>query len=194
MIPRCVVCGSREITTKYFSSSSRKFYCSKECMLIANRKRLLYVSIFIIFITLFIGIYLLYLVISMNELSLIFAPIFVFGLGIVFGLRLFVQSIKARNLAVERNFVSENIIYSCIFCNHEYDKRIFGAPTECQNCGKESPFCDICYEYIFSGKPVYQIQNCGHIFHKSDLLDYLENEEICPKCKQKISSVDLEFK
>ena len=194
MIPRCVVCGSREITTKYFSSRSRKLYCSKECMLIANTRKLLSVGILILFVALIIGIYSLILLLDENKLSLIFFPISVLVIGISFSLWAIVQGIKGRKLTKERVLESENITYSCIFCNHEYDKRIFGAPTICQNCGKESPFCDLCYDYIFSGKPVYQLQNCGHIFHKIDLLDYLENEEICPKCKQKISSIDLQIK
>lgn len=194
MIPRCVVCGSREIATKYLSSRSGKFYCSKECMLIANSRRLLSVGFFLLFGTLVIGIYLLNLVISENELSLIIAPILIFGLGGSFSLWLLVNAIKGRKLTKERGLESEIVTYSCVFCNHEYDKRIFGAPTKCQNCGKESPFCDICYDYIFSGEPVYQIQNCGHIFHKAELSDYLENEEICPKCKQKVKSIDLEIK
>lgn len=194
MIPRCAVCGSREITTHYLSSLSGKLYCSKDCMLIANSRRLISVSVAISIVTFTIGIFLLVLILSEDLYSLIEFPILVFALGLAFGITLSIQGLKGRNLRKERDLESENIIYACIFCRYEYDKRIYGAPTICRSCGKESPFCDICYEYIFDGKSVYQIQNCGHVFHKSDLLDYLENEEICPKCKQKISSIDLEIK
>ncbi|NPD88603.1 MAG: hypothetical protein HGN29_07755 [Asgard group archaeon] len=193
MIPRCAVCGNRSVTTKYFNSRTRKLYCSKECMQISNRKSFLYVSIFMIVVTLAGGIS-AFILLREQDLILSIAPLIVIGFGVPFSLYLFTQYLKGRQLVKSRSIESENIIYSCLFCNHEYENRIFGAPTICQKCGKESPFCDICYEYIFAGKPVYQIQNCGHIFHKTDLLDYLENEETCPKCKQEISSINLKIK
>jgi hypothetical protein len=134
------------------------------------------------------------MIISWDDLALIFAPIFVFIIGSILSFTPISRYIEGRKLAEERDFESKNRIYSCIYCDTEYNKLLYGVPTTCQNCGKESPFCDICSEYIYAGKPVYQLQDCGHIFHKKELIIYLENEEKCPKCKQKISSVLCEIK
>jgi len=191
MIPRCVVCGNRDVSTKYLSNRSNKFYCSKECMLVENSEKQLIVSIVFILIPAIPGILLTIVFLNRSELFLIPVTISMIFIGVPIGLFLIIQGLKGKKLKKQRNLISTTSSYSCMFCGHEYDKRIYGGPTICLNCGKESPFCDICYDYIFSGKPVYRLQDCGHIFHKTDLLDYLENNDICPKCKQQISSIDL---
>ena len=193
MIPRCAVCGNRSITTKFYLPIRRKLYCSKECMQIANRKNFLFIGIFGLAITLTGSISIISINIGGDPLLLV-GPIMLLVFAGVLCSYMFSKYLKGRQLTKTRVIESENKIYSCIFCNHEYNDRISGTPNKCHNCGKESPLCDICSEYIFAGELVYQIQECGHIFHKPDLLDYLEKEVTCPKCKKEISSFSLEIK
>jgi DNA-directed RNA polymerase subunit RPC12/RpoP len=161
-------------------------------MLIEYSNRQLFIGILIMVFPAIPGILLTVLFIVRNEqTSTILIAILIIFMGLPVGLILLIQSLKGKKLKKQRNLPSATSSYSCIFCGHEYDKRIYGGPTNCLKCGKESPFCDICYDYIFFGKPVYLLQDCGHIFHKTELLDHLENNDICPKCKQKISSIDL---
>ena len=193
MIPRCFVCGSRDVTTKYFIPSKGRFFCSKECMLITNSARMILVGILACFIFSAGGIFFLMLVLIRDELILSILPAVWFGIDIFFGPIFIIRGIKGRNLSKTRGYEFEKTIYSCLFCDHEYKKRIYGGPTKCVNCGEESPFCDLCFNYIFSKHTVFQIQDCGHIFHKRELLDYLENKEICPKCRNQINSINLKI-
>ncbi|MCK5140851.1 MAG: hypothetical protein KAQ70_01540, partial [Candidatus Heimdallarchaeota archaeon] len=36
------------------------------------------------------------------------------------------------------------------------------------------------------------VEPCGHIFHRSELLDWSEENSVCPKCREKIELVDYE--
>jgi hypothetical protein len=189
-----MVCGNLSLNTKYIGSKTRKIYCSKECMWLAGYARnllaglLMLASTFVICVLIFIG--------TLNRGAGIAFAILTpaFAIGSSFGFYFIIISLKGRKLARERDLESASSIIACVFCNQEYSKRVYGSPTTCQNCGEESPFCDVCYQYIYAGKPVYQLQNCGHIFHKTHLLDHLGVFETCPKCKQKIVSIDLKIK
>ncbi|MHA1397511.1 MAG: RING finger protein [Candidatus Heimdallarchaeaceae archaeon] len=191
MIVRCEICGSREINPKYISARSKRFYCSKDCWLIGTKNNSLLAGIILTAIPAVGGIFLSILMASMGENEfLIVTIIFTFS-GIPIGGIFIYNAIKGKKLTKERGILEEEKKFSCLFCGQEYEKRVYGAPTKCSNCGEESPFCDICYDYIFLGKPVYKINDCGHIFHKEHLLDYIEHNETCPKCKEKITSIDL---
>ena len=120
MIPRCVVCGELSANSRYFSPLSKKLFCSKNCVLIANRKRQLSIGIFLIILTLVSGIGLLYLIVSWDELDIVFAPIMILIMGTFVSSFPISQFIKGRKLEKERNFESENRIYYCIFCKNDF--------------------------------------------------------------------------
>ena len=60
------------------------------------------------------------------------------------------------------------------------------------SCGEIIHFCDLCHTHIYSGAEILQLEPCGHIFHKGELLDWIDNNKVCPKCAAEVDFVDIE--
>lgn len=64
--------------------------------------------------------------------------------------------------------------------------------TVCMHCGEFIHFCDLCQKHILFNEDVLQIEPCGHIFHKAELLEWTDKNNVCPKCAVKIEFIDFQ--
>jgi len=79
----------------------------------------------------------------------------------------------------------------CIYCEHEFDREKVGDNVECENCGKESPKCQICRVTMFAREDVVIESNCSKLFHKSHITAWLQSNRTCPNCKEDINERSL---
>ncbi|MCE7748157.1 MAG: hypothetical protein GPJ51_07150 [Candidatus Heimdallarchaeota archaeon] len=62
----------------------------------------------------------------------------------------------------------------------------------CNSCGNKVLCCNFCSKIINPSDEVAVIKPCNHVFHKGELLDYVEDNYSCPKCQGEIK--ELAFK
>jgi hypothetical protein len=96
------------------------------------------------------------------------------------------RSVKARKLWEEELESKQKLCYYCQ-ANLESLKE---EKNICMGCGNPVHYCDLCQNHIFSGEEILQVELCGHVFHKSELLDWSEVNKTCPKCGEKIELID----
>ena len=65
-------------------------------------------------------------------------------------------------------------------------------PIVCLNCGKKAPYCEICKNIIVAGQKIVQVIDCGHIFHKEHIQEWIKVKGTCPVCKEKINEESIE--
>ena len=167
---RCNYCGNREIDSKFLNPRSRyarkvdKFYCSEDCYYLNN--------------------------VGLNIRTTIFAFILLTPLIPVWivSLRYAIRGIKLRRKA---DYTKRKKTKLCFYCQSEIAEIPEGKGV-CMSCGEIIHFCDLCKMHIFSGDEILQLEPCGHIFHKSELLDWVDNNKVCPKCAAEVDFVDLE--
>ena len=99
--------------------------------------------------------------------------------------------IKGVILRNRRNKEAESKKNLCFYCNKEI-KELHEGKNVCMSCGNPIHFCDLCKKHIFVNEKTLQVEPCGHIFHRSELLDWSEENSVCPKCREKIELVDYE--
>ncbi|MCG3254911.1 MAG: E3 ubiquitin protein ligase, partial [Candidatus Heimdallarchaeota archaeon] len=75
----------------------------------------------------------------------------------------------------------------CYFCDALLEKVEDGGPLICLNCGKKTRKCEICMKYMVAKEELVQIIDCGHVFHKDHLMEWIRVKKICPICKEKIN-------
>lgn len=167
---RCNYCGNREIDPKFLNPRSRyarkvdKFYCSEDCYYLDN--------------------------VGLNIRTTIFAFILLTPLIPVWivSLRYAIRGIKLRRKA---DYTKRKKTKLCFYCQSEIAEIPEGKGV-CMSCGEIIHFCDLCKMHIFSGDEILQLEPCGHIFHKGELLDWVDNNKVCPKCAAEVDFVDLE--
>ena len=71
----------------------------------------------------------------------------------------------------------------CYFCDALLEIVEDGGPLICLNCGKKTRKCEICMKYMVANDELVQIVDCGHVFHKNHLIEWMKVKEICPICK-----------
>ena len=74
----------------------------------------------------------------------------------------------------------------CYFCNALLERVEDGGPLICLNCGNKTRKCEICMKYMIAGEELVQIIDCGHIFHRNHLAEWMKVKKICPTCKVEI--------
>jgi len=79
----------------------------------------------------------------------------------------------------------------CFYCGKEVETSS-KAKTVYMNCGEIVHYCDLCQEHILFKDKVLQIEPCGHIFHKDELLEWTEKNDVCPRCGVKIEFVNFQ--
>ena len=189
---RCEVCGSKDIDQKLVTPRSKYYFCSKRCRNIKYANRFLFTG-FLMSAMVGVGIFGIIAGVSWDSFELITVGIFSLLMGGGFSGYFFTLGIKGKQASKGKEDDQDDKRYGCLFCGQEYSKRVYGAPTYCSECGKPSPFCDICYQYVFHGEEAVQFEDCGHIFHKSDAFDWLEENMLCPKCKEKVNKINLKI-
>jgi len=95
---------------------------------------------------------------------------------------------KLRNLRNKEMEIKENL---CFYCSVKI-KELNDGKNICMSCGNIIPFCDLCQKHIFVDEITLQVEPCGHIFHRSEFLDWSEENSVCPKCGEKIELVDYD--
>ncbi len=99
--------------------------------------------------------------------------------------------IKGRKLKKQREREIEEKKNLCFYCKKEVGKLQEGKNL-CMSCGNPINFCDLCQKHVFANEKTLQVEPCGHIFHKSEFLDWSEENTVCPKCGDKVELVDYD--
>ncbi len=168
---RCNYCGNRAVDLKFSYEKNRlhpkkkgKFYCSVDCYYIEN-----------VGINLFFTVY-------MFVCGFVLIPFWILFLR---------NAIKGIKLRRRTDYKKERIVYTCYYCHAEINEIPEGKGV-CMSCGEIIHYCDLCQKHIFAGDKILQLEPCGHIFHKGELLDWVDNNKICPKCTAAVDFVDIE--
>ncbi len=59
----------------------------------------------------------------------------------------------------------------------------------CNNCGVEIQVCPISRNKFRIGERFAQCPNCQTVYHYHHLIDWLNNNDRCPNCRNKINSI-----
>ncbi len=96
----------------------------------------------------------------------------------------------AQLVSPETSAISKNTI-QCFYCKSKIDFSNSEDQIICMSCGNKIPFCDLCDDYIESEAEILQLEPCGHIFHKKELLEWVKSNKICSKCQVTMTFVDV---
>lgn len=163
MVVRCRVCNSKDVVLEI-----RPFLRTDKNKLYCSRKCEL------------IDNYKLYSVVGI--IYLIIPPM---------GIIMIIKAIKGFSYSRKRKRQKALEKTLCYHCGKEV--KILGkGKIVCMHCGELIHFCDLCQKHILFKEPSLQIEPCGHIFHKDELLEWTEKNDICPKCSVKIEFVDFQ--
>ncbi|NPD89218.1 MAG: E3 ubiquitin protein ligase [Asgard group archaeon] len=88
---------------------------------------------------------------------------------------------------VEDNQIESTKKIHCFYCEAELEEIEDDGPIICLNCGKKTRTCKICMKYMVAGKELSQLFECGHVFHKDHILEWIRIKGICPICKTRIN-------
>ena len=183
MTSKCRICDN-EVSIDWFGREKK--YCSSRCYTKDNAGILAILAIVIPITFISIGVWLItkfgYPLSSVIALLFILGAtaVFTFGIQSIFGFR-FRKEDKKREKARIKN---------CFYCSMEMEVRS-EEKAVCMSCGNQLPFCDLCHKYIEFKEEISQLEPCGHIFHKTELLDWTKENKTCPKCNAEIDFVDL---
>ena len=85
----------------------------------------------------------------------------------------------------ETPILNEGLLY-CLNCGQTFnsDKIKF-----CNNCGSEIQICPISRNKFRTGDNFAQCPSCQTVFHYHHLTDWLNNDNSCPNCREKINSI-----
>ncbi len=147
-----------------YSRKVNKFYCSEDCYFIDN-----------------VGLNLFSAVITF----ILALPLFPFW---IIPLRFAIRGIKLRR---KTDYTKRNNTKLCFYCQSEITEIPEGKGV-CMGCGEIIHYCDLCQNHIFARDKILQLEPCGHIFHKGELLDWIDNNKVCPKCAAEVDFVDIE--
>lgn len=164
-------------------------YCSLSCLLNGEAKS--FGIIAIVFAILFISFGLIsgFLAIPGEFEPVLAFTFIVFGCfsALLFGL-MSLTGYRSRKRDREKEELN---IQRCIHCGAKIDTFTDKGPIICMNCGMKSPVCVICGKIIQKSEKVYEIEPCGHIGHKMEVLELLETGSKCPLCGEVISKIDV---
>jgi len=168
-VTRCNHCGKREIDPKiskpqsaFYLKRKNTYYCSKDCYRIDN-----------------VGLNLAYL------------PFWLIFLVYPFWIVSIIHIIKGIKLRKAINYKHSKKTKLCFYCQSVITEIPEGKGV-CMTCGEMINFCDLWQKHIFSGDEILQLEPCGHIFHKGELLDWIDSNKVCPKCTAEVDFVDIE--
>ena len=166
MVLRCIACGSKDIdlTIQTIRTTIPRLYCSKECMYIGEIQNH---SLFgLLFFVVFFPI----------------LPVWIY---------FFIEARKGIKLKRQRKKQKARMRLLCYHCGKEIEMLTAGKSV-CMHCGELVHFCDLCQKHILFDDETMQIEPCGHLFHKEELLEWSEKNNICPKCSVKIEFIDFQ--
>lgn len=188
----CKVCGNRiKIPTKKPSSFlvrpyiSTK-YCSLRCQ-IANYRYIL-ISTGIFFITAYLAIS-VPLYNNDNDLWILFVAMFPL---IFLGLFTLIAGFISLSIFLDIKRKLREKQFYCFYCGYDITYSSREGSLICNSCGNKVLFCNFCSKIINPNEEIAIIKPCNHIFHKGELLDYVEESNMCPKCHGEIK--ELSFK
>ncbi|MHA1200371.1 MAG: RING finger domain-containing protein [Candidatus Heimdallarchaeaceae archaeon] len=78
----------------------------------------------------------------------------------------------------------------CYYCSSDETLSADEQIHFCMKCGKELLICEICGKFVNHKERTLKLEPCQHIFHRKELLDWMEQSDECPKCQVLIESVD----
>jgi len=107
---------------------------------------------------------------------------------IVLGLILFIAGIVS---VIIRSSIIRKLKqkrFYCFYCGYDITFSSKEGSLLCNSCGNKAVFCNLCSKNVNPNEQIAIIKPCNHIFHKNELLDFVEEENHCPKCKG-----DLEY-
>ncbi|MHA2309640.1 MAG: hypothetical protein ACXABJ_10205 [Candidatus Heimdallarchaeaceae archaeon] len=89
-----------------------------------------------------------------------------------------------------RREISRKKFY-CFYCRYDVTLSSKQGSLLCNSCGNKVLYCSLCSKIINPGEDIARIKPCNHIYHKSELLDFVEDEKHCPKCKGRIDELSF---
>ena len=214
---RCSFCGGEINELKHVDTMKKKAYCSFRCTIADSIPRL----ILSLFLTIGLGVILILVGVlnDSSKNVLIFSILFgITILGILIFIiigsthnpnnqlqskeRISFQKIRYEKMKAEESSTQAQLIYpeisaiskniiQCFYCKSKIDFSNSEEKIICMGCGNKIPFCDLCDDYIVSEAAILQIEPCGHIFHKEELLEWTKENKICPKCHEEMDYVDV---
>lgn len=79
----------------------------------------------------------------------------------------------------------------CLNCGTEITSYDFQISSKCEKCAEQIPTCHICRGNIFKEDKILVEENCGNLFHKRHILEWVNVQGVCPICKARINVKSL---
>ena len=160
-------------------------YCSFRCQIASFRFFLLPAGIFFLAAYFAIGFPLVNKDPDLWWLFVIMFPIIVIGLILLIaGLVSIIFYVKIRREISRKK-------YHCFYCGYDVTLTSKEGSLLCDSCGNKVLFCSLCSKIVNPDEDIARIKPCNHIFHKSELLDFVEEEKYCPRCKGSIDELSF---
>ena len=187
---KCKICGS-DVSDKQLTASRGKRYCSRRCNWTGEAKSYRNGAIGSTFLFIALGLVTGYYTLSGGEYFVYWIGFMFIGPGILIGLvsgAISLIGYDYRREDAEKKGKEER---TCIHCGKEVYNPEDKGPVICMNCGKKTPICVICGKIISNNKEIYEMEPCGHMGHKLEILELLETKADCPLCGERIEKIDL---
>jgi len=186
----CKICGERFKIVKKKSMFDSRFssttYCSLRCQFSSFRYFILPIGLFF-----FIAYFAIAFPLFNRDPDLWFLFLIMFPLPFV-GLIFLIGGLISTGLYLRIKKEINMKKYHCFYCGYDVTVSSKQGSLLCESCGNKVLYCNLCSKIINPNEDIARIKPCNHIFHKSELLDYAEENKSCPKCRNKID--ELSFK
>jgi DNA-directed RNA polymerase subunit RPC12/RpoP len=83
--------------------------------------------------------------------------------------------------------------FACFYCGKEIDRSKTDGDIICSSCGKEAFSCSICMKHISYNEETVKDPNCGNLFHRRHIIEWLKVQGTCPLCKKRINEKSLKI-
>jgi hypothetical protein len=187
----CKICENRFKVQKKKHFFDNKFvsttYCSFRCQFASFRFFLLPAGLFFFIAYFAIAFPLFNRDSDLWFLFIIMFPIIFFALILIVAglISIVIYSRIRRELKLKK--------YHCFYCGYDVTLSSKKGSLLCDSCGNKVLYCNLCSKIINPNEEIARIKPCNHIFHKSELLDFVEEEKYCPKCKSNIAELSFEI-
>ena len=98
-----------------------------------------------------------------------------------------VEEMRNKQLVLE----SEKRETNCIYCSSRIEIDIENSISHCPKCKEIIPICTICRGFLFDKDNILVEENCGNLFHRRHIIEWVNVQGNCPVCRTRVNEKSL---
>ena len=98
-----------------------------------------------------------------------------------------IEEMRKKQLQAESDILETN----CLYCGCKMEIDTEKPIAKCPNCSKLIPICPICRGLLFERDEILIEENCGNLFHKRHIIEWVNVQRNCPVCRTKVNEKSL---